>query len=116
MLADKGDESGYGEHCGQGMPDFPLRPIGRPIGRKGVDCPSINRLVHRLVEGKEVDEHRRVTECRYETGTARATVMPSHNKQGERRKKRQDFHRPERLSPPAIEVLLDAEPQRAIQF
>jgi hypothetical protein len=116
MLADKRNEGGDGEQSSQGVPDFPLRPIARPIGRKGIDRPSIDRLVDRLIENKEVDEHRRITKCRYEGGAPRVTVMPSHDKQGERGKERQDFHRPERLSPPTIEMLLDAEPQRAIQF
>ena len=116
MLADKHDKSGYGEQSGQGMADFPLRPIHRPIGWKGIDRPSIDRLVHWLVERKEVYEHCRVTECRDEAGSARVTISPSHKKQGDSRNKREDFHRPECLSPTAIKVLLNAEPQNTIEF
>jgi hypothetical protein len=116
MLTDKRDESDYGEQRSQGVSDFPLRSIGRPVGGNCVDCPSVDRLIHRLIEDKEVGEHRHVTECRDDAGAPRAAVMPPQHEQSKRGKERQDFHRSERLAPPTIEMLLDAEPQRAIQF
>jgi hypothetical protein len=109
-LQDRHDESDDREQSGQCVLDLPLYSIGEPIGRQGIDCPLVDRFVHRLIENKEVGEHRDVTDCRDEVRVPRPPVMPSQPEQREGCEERQDFYRPEHLSPVAIEMLLHVEP------
>ena len=114
-LPDEGDKSDHGEQCRQRVAYFPFDPIHRPISRKAIRHPAIQGRIDGPVENEEVGEHRDVADCCDQIEAPGAIFVPSHKAQDESRKKRQDFHRPECFSPAAIQMLLDAQPQWAIQ-